>query len=42
VNDWEVSYGDLLEVDCLQIHRNDIVFLSPQEAFFIIEGWRGM
>jgi hypothetical protein len=40
VNNWEISYEDLLMIKQHLSHRKDIVFLSPQEAFCIIENWK--
>jgi hypothetical protein len=37
VNDWVISYADLLDTAKKMESRGDIVFISPQEAFSIIE-----
>jgi len=40
VGNWKVSYGDLIKVAELLQARDDIIFISPQDAFAIIEKWR--
>jgi hypothetical protein len=39
LNNWEIDYGDLLEITERFSHRKDIILLSPQEAITIIKRW---
>ena len=39
VNGWKVRYQDLLGITRDLSRRKDIIFLSPQEAFAILEKW---
>ncbi len=40
VNDWEVHYDDIMKTVGFLEARKDIIFISPQEAFALIEMWR--
>lgn len=40
LNVWAISYQDLLSIQRRLLPRPDIVFISPQEAFAVIEKWQ--
>lgn len=40
VSVWNIGYDDLLAIGQKYAEKENVVFLSPQEAFTIIDGWR--